>query len=344
VLTVNVPVEAPAATVTVAGTVALELFELRVTEIPPVGATPLRVTVPVEVPPPVTDVGESVTPVSVGGLIVKLAVFEVPLSVPVIVAVTAVDTAVVVVAKVAVVAPAATVTVLGGTALVELEPRVTTRPPVGAGPEIVTVPVEETPPITVVGLMVTLERDGGLIVNVAFDVLPDSVAEMVSVATDATARVVTVNVPEVAPATTVTVPGTVALAALELSVIAIPPVGAGPLRVTVPVEEVPPVTVAGESVRPVSVGGLIVRLAVKVVEPSVPPIVADVVDATAVVVTVKVAEVAPAATVALPGTVAFPLLEASVTLTPPGPAGPLRVTVPVDGVPPVTEVGETAML
>ena len=52
VLTVNVPVVAPAATVTVAGTVALEDVDASFTLSPPVGAAPLIVTVPVEDAPP----------------------------------------------------------------------------------------------------------------------------------------------------------------------------------------------------------------------------------------------------------------------------------------------------
>ena len=55
---------------------------------------------------------------------------------------------------------------------------------------------------------------------------------------------------------------------------------------------------------------------------------------TAEVLTVNVAVVAPAATVTVAGTVAFALLEESVTTSPLGPAGPVRVTVPVTAVPP----------
>ena len=62
--------------------------------------------------------------------------------------------------------------------------------------------------------------------------------------------------------------------------------------------------------------------------------------ATAVVVTVKVAEVAPPGTITLAGTVATDvlLLERVTTAPPPG-AGPLKVTVPVEGLPPATLVG-----
>ena len=67
VLTVNVALLAPAATVTVAGTVAVDVLLLeRETTAPPMGAGPLSVTVPVEGDPPVTLVGFSVSEETVG--------------------------------------------------------------------------------------------------------------------------------------------------------------------------------------------------------------------------------------------------------------------------------------
>jgi hypothetical protein len=57
------------------------------------------------------------------------------------------------------------------------------------------------------------------------------------------------------------------------------------------------------------------------------------------VVTVKFADVAPAATVTDAGTVAAELLLESETVTPPDGAAALRVTVPVDDAPPVTLAG-----
>lgn len=64
----------------------------------------------------------------------------------------------------------------------------------------------------------------------------------------ATALVVTVNDALVAPAATVTLDGTLATVVLLLeSATCTPPEGAGPLSVTVPVDEFPPVTLAGFS-------------------------------------------------------------------------------------------------
>jgi len=62
--------------------------------------------------------------------------------------------------------------------------------------------------------------------------------------------------------------------------------------------------------------------------------------ATGLVVTVKVAVVAPAATVTLAGTcAAAALLLDRVTTAPPAGAAPLNLTVPVDEAPPSTEMG-----
>jgi len=127
---------------------------------------------------------------------------------------------------------------------------------------------------------------------------------------------------------------------LLLSATTAPPVGAGPFRVTVPVKEVPPVTDVGLTLAELGAGAFTVNVAVCVVLLNVAEIVDDVLLATGLVVTVNVAVVALAATVTLAGTVAAAvLLLVSVTTAPPAGAEPFSVTVPVEEVPPVTDVG-----
>jgi hypothetical protein len=80
-------------------------------------------------------------------------------------------------------------------------------------------------------------------------------------------------------------------------------------------------------------------VAVFVVLPRTALIVTFVGALTPVVLIAKVAVVLPAATLTDAGTVAAALPLVSDTAVPPVPAGPLKVTVPVDPVPPVKVVG-----
>ena len=89
----------------------------------------------------------------------------------------------------------------------------TCAPPAGAAALSVTVPVEEFPPVTVVGFSVKEERVGGgggagVTVSEADLLAPLYVPEMLTVVDAATALVLTVNVALVAPAATVTLEGT----------------------------------------------------------------------------------------------------------------------------------------
>jgi len=157
-----------------------------------------------------------------------------------------------------------------------------------------------------------------------------------------TGEVVTVNAAVVAPAATVTDDGTDAFELLDVRLTTFPPLAAAPLRVTVPVADVPPTTAVGDTVTLVRAAGLTVNVAVFDVPFSVAVIVGLLVAATASVVMVKVAVLDPPATATEPGTDAFALLDVRDTVDPPEGAGPLRVTVPVALVPPMTDVGVTA--
>jgi hypothetical protein len=144
----------------------------RVTAAPPAGADPVRVTVPVEVVPPVTEVGLRVTVLSAAAVTVRAAVFVTP-RFPEIVTEALLATGLVVMVNVAVVAFAATVTLAGTcAAAVLLLDRVTTAPPAGAGPFSVTVPVDEMPPTTEVGLRETVLNAAAATVKVPVFVTP----------------------------------------------------------------------------------------------------------------------------------------------------------------------------
>ena len=110
---------------------------------------------------------------------------------------------VVVIVKVAVDAPAATVTLEGTDAAVRLDDNVTTRPPAGAGPERVTVPVADVPLRTDVGETETPDATGATMVSVTDLLTVPSVAVMATSVSEATAVVTASTFTLVAPAGTV---------------------------------------------------------------------------------------------------------------------------------------------
>lgn len=169
--------------------------------------------------------------------------------------------------------------------------------------------------------------------------VPPFVAEIATDVELVTVFVVTVKVALVAPAATVTFAGTVATEVRLLDkATTVPADGAGPDSVTVPVDGEGPLTVVGFRVTTLNVGAVTVNVAV-LLTPRVPFIVTEAFVATGLVVTVKVAVVAFAATVTLAGTWAANLLLDRVTTAPPDGAGPFKVTVPAEDVPPITDVG-----
>src|SRR5215468_3486136 len=159
-------------------------------------------------------------------------------------------TGVVVTVKVADAAPEAILTEAGTVAEGSPLESVTTAPIPGALPFKVTVPFGLPPPITLAGLTVRDASAAGLTVRIAVAVCPPDDAEIVTEACAATGLDVTVKVFVVVPAATVTLAGTVAALVSELdSVTTVPPAGAAPGSVTVPVEEAPPITAAGFTAR-----------------------------------------------------------------------------------------------
>jgi hypothetical protein len=90
---------------------------------------------------------------------------------------------------------------------------------------------------------------------------------IVTTVLEVTGLVVAVNVAVVAPASTVTVAGTWAAAVLlEVKLTTTPPVGAGLSKVTVPVDDTPPSTVAGFTLTELSAatGAVTVSVVVRV--------------------------------------------------------------------------------
>lgn len=245
--TVNVAEVAPAATVTDAGTVAFVVSELvSATTIPPVFALPFSATVPVDAVPETTEVGLKVTVVMSAGLTVIDAVTAVCCFTAEIVTGVATATPGVVTVNVANVEPAAIVTEVGTVAVEVLElARKTGTPPVGAAAEIVTVPVTLLPPTTVAGASVRPVGSGAVAVSEALLVEVPRLAVTVVPTSLPTATVVAVNVAVEAVAGTVTEAGTVIVVLEDARVTTVPPVGAGPLRVTVPVDACPPATTEG---------------------------------------------------------------------------------------------------
>ena len=158
---------------------------------------------------------------------------------PVTVSVIAAVTVLVVIVKVAEVAPAATVTEAGTVpAVVGVDARAITAPPVGAALVRLTVPVTAKLPVTAATLVVIpdIAAGGGVTVTVAVPVEELVVAVMVAAVLAVTEPAVTVNVAVFVPAATVTETGTLATPTLlDERLTTLPPVGALVERVTVPV-------------------------------------------------------------------------------------------------------------
>jgi hypothetical protein len=113
VVIVNVALNDPAGMVTLAGTwAAAALLLWRVTTAPPVGAAAVRVAVPIELFPPTTEAGVFVTLESAIEVTVNVVVWVEPY-VPEIVTFVLDETGLVVIVKVALVAPAAMLTLAG---------------------------------------------------------------------------------------------------------------------------------------------------------------------------------------------------------------------------------------
>ena len=240
VVTVNVRLVLPAETVTLAGTVATGVLLLDSdTTVPPDGAALVSVTVPCDVLPPTTVAGLNEIAESVGALVPAVTVRTAPhvvFSSAYTVACLVDDVDVVPMLKLALVAPAGTVTVDGTVAGLTVD-SCTTAPPVGAGPLSVTVPVDDPPAATVEGLRasdVTPTVTPGLIVTFALRVDAPYAAVIVAAVVDVTGDAPNENRPCVEPADTITFAGRLIAGLFADSVTSTCPAGAGAVRFTNP--------------------------------------------------------------------------------------------------------------
>ena len=140
--------------------------------------------------------------------------------------------------NVAVFAPVGTVTDAGTEPVAGLSLTSDTTSPEGpALPVSVRVPVDGLPPTTVIGANAIDFGTAGLIDSVWLRFTPRADRPMFELVAESTPSVVTVKVPVVFPAPTVMVRRTVAADVLLLVRLHLrPPVGAGPVSVTVPTE------------------------------------------------------------------------------------------------------------
>jgi len=145
-------------------------------------------------------------------------------------------------------APAEMVTEPGTVAAELLLDRVTTAPPLGAGPLSVTVPDEEPPAVTLEGLSVREPSVTELTASCAVSEIPFKDAVIVTLGELPAELVVMVNVALVEPAGIVTEAGTLAVdESLLDNATRAPPLGAGPFNVTVPVAVPPADTLIGST-------------------------------------------------------------------------------------------------
>ena len=222
--------------------------------------------------------------------------------------------------------------------------RPTMIPPVGAFPVSTTVPVVTCPEPTFEGLKDSgFVTTGGITVRPAPAAVPlGSVAVTVTGVLAATGEVLTLKVPLVAPPAMLKLPlaGTIAALVLLLTNETVKPAaGAGPLRTTVPVDMLPPVTKPGLNVNMEMPAGLTVKVPLTLLAAMEAVTMTLSTIATPAVVAVNITEFFPAGTVTVIGTVTAGSGLLNETMIPPGGAVWPIVTVPVEFVPPMTGVG-----
>jgi hypothetical protein len=316
----KVAVVAPAATVTDAGSETEALLSDNVTAVPPVGAATLKVTVQLDVPAALKEVGEQLSELTVGTMVAVSVIEAVRLTefaVAVTVAVLPVVMVPAVAEKVAVVAPDATVTEAGTVKVVLLSEIASAKPPDGAALLNVTVQVLAAPEARLEGLQLSAEGVAGATkVSVLVAEVELAVAVTTAVASAVTALTVAANVAVVEPAATVTDAGSETEALLSERFTAVPPVGAATDKVTVQLDVPAALKEVGVQLRELTVGttGAVRAMeAVRLTEFAAAVTVAVLPVVMVPAAAEKVAVVAPDATVTEAGTVRLALLSERVT-------------------------------
>jgi hypothetical protein len=206
----------------------------------------------------------------------------------------------------------------------------------------VTFNLTTVPPEGDAGVNDTEATCNGATVTVVLLVVTPSVADTVTAVVLGAIPAVIVNVTVFEPAGTVTCAGRSSNDDELDSATTMPPAGAEPVRVTVPVPVRPLTIVVGLAETAESAGGVTVRFADLLTPGPDAVITTAVLALTGAVVTVNVALEEPAGIVTLPGTVAADELldESAITRSPPS-AALSRRTVPVDVFPPTTDVDDS---
>jgi hypothetical protein len=235
VLIVNAPDVSPAGIAIDTDKLVMPLCEVEsLTIIPPVGAGPLSVTVPIEELPPTTELGDTTSVFTEVILIPSVALFVTPLRLAEITALTLLVTGEVFTVNVAAVEPSGIETEGATVAAGLLLDKAISTPAGGAGALSVTVAVELDPPARLVGFRTRILRSGIILIVVeAVELVAEAV--MVALLAAVTGYAVTVKVALVLPALTTTLLGTPAIDGSEdESETIIPPLGAGRSIVTFP--------------------------------------------------------------------------------------------------------------
>jgi hypothetical protein len=241
--------------------------------------------------------------------------------------------------KPTVLVPSGTIIVTGGDTLVSELVSVTTTPPAGAVPEMLTRPESNLPPCSV-----ELDSTKAVTTGASTRTVPTLLTVpvfpvMLTFSFETTGTVVTGNDTFVAPAGTTTNSGTITTPGAALTkVIVVPASGACPVNVTFPVIGAPPAALTGlKDTARIDAGFIVIvnvlnapfRLAFHGTTVST---------ATTGSVAEKVAESSPASTMTVVGAVILARPFVRLTMQPPAGALPVSLIVPVTVVPPTGEL------